>query len=200
MSEFDPRVDDYIQKSADFAKPILEHIRSIVHEACPGVTETIKWSFPHFDYKGTICSVASFKQHCAFSFPKAALMKDANKLLVPMGESAMGHFGRITSLKDLPSDKILKGYIQEAIRINEEGLKVPKAKTAKVVPTPPILLEAINKNKKAKMHFEEFSPSSRNEYAEWINEAKTEATKNKRVETAVEWIAEGKKRNWKYER
>lgn len=116
----DKRIDTYIGASADFAKPILTHLRGLVHKACPQVNETIKWGFPHFDYHGIMCSMASFKQHAAFGFWKAKLMEDFEKVLKPNGETAMGHFGKIKSLRDLPADKILVQYIKEAARLNAD--------------------------------------------------------------------------------
>lgn len=201
MGNFDPRVDAYIDKSADFARPILNHIRQLVHEVCPEVQETMKWSFPHFDYQGVICSIASFKGHCAFGFRKASLMKDPQKLFPVTAENAMGQFGRITSLNDLPADEILKSYILEAINLNKEGIKVSKKtlpKDKKEVAAPEYFLEALSKTANALINFEKFSYSNKKEYIEWITEAKTDNTRNKRLETAVEWIAEGKVRNWKY--
>ncbi|HEY1038596.1 MAG TPA: DUF1801 domain-containing protein, partial [Bacteroidia bacterium] len=131
MAKTDKRIDAYIAKSADFAKPILKHIRELVHETCPEVEETMKWSFPHFDYKGAMmCSMASFKQHCAFGFWKAQLMKDSEKFLVmAKTEEAMGHMGRITSVKDLPSDKKMIAYIREAMKLNDDNIKL----TAKII-------------------------------------------------------------------
>lgn len=202
MGTRDPRVDAYIARSADFAKPILTHLREVVHAACPDVEETIKWSFPNFTYKGMLCSMASFKQHCSFGFWKGALVvgtpgSDGD------GERAMGQFGRITALSDLPSKKVLTGYIKEAMRLNEAGVKSPtrskpKAKAKKELPVPDDLTKALGKNKKALATFENFSPSHRREYIEWITEAKAEDTRNRRLATAVEWMAEGKPRNWKY--
>jgi hypothetical protein len=201
MGTKDSRVDSYIEKSAPFAQPILTHLRSLVHEACPEVVETVRWSFPHFDYKGILCSMASFKQHCSFGFAKGALMSDPHKLISQMGETAMGHFGRITHLSDLPDDKILIEYIQEAVRLNEKGIRIPpKAKPAvkKELEIPSYFMDAIRKNKKALKIFEEFSYSNKKEYVEWITDAKNEDTRQKRLTTAVEWMAEGKVRNWKY--
>jgi len=202
MPNTDPRIDAYIEKSADFAKPILQHIRKLVHKACPAVDETIKWSMPYFDYKGSIlCNMAAFKQHCAFGFRKASIMKDPEGLFNKEGHNAMGQFDRITSVKDLPPDKILVAYIKEAAILNEEEIKLPvKPKTAatKELIIPSALTNALNKNKRALNIFTNFSPSNKREYAEWISEAKTEATRNKRIETAIEWIAEGKNRHWKY--
>jgi len=202
MPNTDPRIDAYIEKSADFAKPILQHIRKLVHKACPAVDETIKWSMPYFDYKGSIlCNMAAFKQHCAFGFRKASIMKDPEGLFNKEGHNAMGQFDRITSVKDLPPDKILIAYIKEAAILNEEEIKLPvKPKTAatKELIIPSALTNALNKNKRALNIFTNFSASNKREYAEWISEAKTEATRNKRIETAIEWIAEGKNRHWKY--
>src|SRR4026207_417368 len=127
MGNKDKRVDDYIAKSADFAKPILNHIRQLVHTVCPQVEETIKWSFPNFDYKGVFCSMAAFKAHCSFGFWKAALMSDATKMKDNQ-KTAMGHMGKITSLKDLPPDKVLIAYIKEAAKLNDEGIKLPPRK------------------------------------------------------------------------
>jgi uncharacterized protein YdeI (YjbR/CyaY-like superfamily) len=200
MPSTDPKIDAYIKKSAPFAQPILEHLRGLVHKACPQVEETIKWGFPHFEYKGILCSMAAFKQHCSFGFWKATLMKDDKALLKRVGKTDMGHFDNILSMEDLPSDKILITYIKEAVRLNDEGIKVQKPKPApkKPLATPPDLLAALKKNKAALKAFEGFSPSNKKDYIEWIVEAKTEATRNKRLETAIEWMAEGKTRNWKY--
>jgi uncharacterized protein YdeI (YjbR/CyaY-like superfamily) len=202
MATTDKRIDDYIKKSAPFAQPILKHIRALVHKVCPEVTETVKWGFPHFEYKGILCSMASFKQHCSFGFWKAVLMKDDKQLLNKVGDTNMGAFDRIASMKDLPSDKILTSYIKEAMRLNEEDIRLPpKPKSAaKELPVPAELAAALKKNKKAATSFENFPPSHRKEYIMWINEAKTDETRNKRVATTVEWVAEGKGRNWKYEK
>ena len=130
MLKTNPRIDAYISKAEPFAQPILQHIRKLVHKAYPEIEETIKWSFPHFEHKGTVCSMASFKQHCAFGFWKASIMKDPEGILEIKDREAMGHFNRITSLKDLPSDKVLIAYIKEAVRLNEENIKLPsKPKT-----------------------------------------------------------------------
>lgn len=198
-----PEVDKYIAKAQPFAKPILEHIREVVHSVSPQITEVMKWSFPHFDYKGTICSMASFKEHCAFGFWKAALMKDEDKIINPVGKTAMGSLGRITSVKELPAKKILVKYLKEAIQINEEGKVVPKAKpatAAKPKAVPVDLANALSKNKKANAAFNAFSPSCKKEYIVWIEDAKREETRIKRITTAVEWISEGKDLNWKYKR
>jgi len=201
MGKKDKAVDGYIEKSADFARPILLHIRELVHKACPDVEEKMKWSFPHFDYKNEMmCSMASFKQHCAFGFWKASLMKDTVLTENAKSESAMGHMGRITSLKDLPPDKKIIGYIKEAMELTDGGIKLPpKVKSDKQeLVVPDYFLQALGKNKKAKATFEGYGYSHKKEYLEWITEAKTESTRNKRLETALEWMAESKSRHWKY--
>lgn len=202
MAKKDARVDAYIAKSADFAKPILNHYRALIHKACPEVEETIKWGFPNFDYKGgPMTRMASFKQHCAIGFWKASLMKEGSTLIGrAKSEEAMGHLGRITSLQDLPKDKILLTYIKDAMRLNEEGLKVSnKAKPAKKeLEIPEYFLKAISENKKAHKTFEAFSNTNKKEYLLWVAEAKTEETRKKRLDTAVEWMSEGKIRNWKH--
>lgn len=204
MAKKEKAIDAYIAKSADFAKPILNHIRNLVHKTCPGVEEKMKWSFPHFDYRDEMmCSMAAFKQHAVFGFWKAAIMKDPVLLENARSEVAMGHLGRLTSLKELPSDKKMTAWIKEAMQLNEKGIKLPsKTKPAqkKELVVPDHFLKALSKNKKAKQVFENFAYSHKKEYLEWITEAKTEETRNKRMATALEWIAEGKGRNWKYER
>ena len=195
----DKRIDNYIAKSADFAKPILNHLRKLIHTACPDVEEAIKWGFPHYDYKGIMCSTAAFKSHCAFNFWKASLMKDA-KLFTENNKSSMGHYGKISSLKDLPSDKIIIARIKEAMQLNDDGIKLPERNKAenKDVVVPDLFEKELKKNKQAATVFNHFSSSQKREYTDWISDAKTEETRNKRIATAVEWISEGKIRNWKY--
>ena len=201
MGKKDTRVDVYIAKSAPFAQPILNHLRYLVHKGCPDVEETIKWSFASFDYKGPLCSMAAFKEHCAFGFWKAALMKDADKMKDNQ-QNSMGHAGKIKSLADLPPDKVIISWIKEAAKLNDDGVKLPPRKKTekKDLVIPEYFTQAIGKNKKALTAFENFSPSHKKEYVQWVTEAKTEETKNRRMDTAFEWMAEGKGRNWKYER
>jgi uncharacterized protein YdeI (YjbR/CyaY-like superfamily) len=199
MGARDPRIDAYIESSADFARPILTHLREVVHSACPRVEETMKWSAPHFMYEGMMCGMAAFKAHCAFGFWKGSLILPND----PKASEAMGQFGCIRSLSDLPSKKVLAGYIKEAMRLNEEGVKAPartksRDAAAREVVVPEALAAALKKNRKAREAFERFSPSHRREYAEWIAEAKGEDTRARRVATTVEWLTEGKSRNWKY--
>ncbi len=204
MSDKIQAIDDYISKSSAFAQPILKHFRELVHKACPGVEEKMKWSFPHYDYKNEMmCSMAAFKQHCAISFWKAALMKDGKLIENARSEEAMGHMGKIKSLKDLPADKIITGYIKEAMKLNDDGVKLPSRPVAAVkkeIEVPGYFLDALQKNKKALKVFDAFAYSHKKEYLQWITEAKTEDTRNKRMATAIEWIAEGKGRNWKYQK
>jgi uncharacterized protein YdeI (YjbR/CyaY-like superfamily) len=201
MSSKDSRIDEYIDASADFARPILKHLRKLVHKANPEIQETMKWGFPHFDYKGILCSFAAFKNHCRFNFWKASLMKDPQNIMSQMEKASMGGFDKITSLTDLPSEAVFLEYMQEAIKLNEKGVKVTakqKAEVKKSYKIPEELSAALSKNKKAKANFEAFSASHQREYITWIEEAKTEATREKRLIAAIEWIQEGKSRHWKY--
>jgi uncharacterized protein YdeI (YjbR/CyaY-like superfamily) len=198
MGTRDDRVDAYIARSAEFARPILTRLRDVVHAACPEVEETMKWSFPHFMYKGILCSMAAFKQHCSFGLWKNSLIIERGSDDVAKG---MGQFGRITQVSDLPSKKILSGYIKEAMKLNDAGVKSPtrsKPKTPGEIVVPDDLRIGLQKNKKALATFEKLSPSHKREYIEWITEAKTDATRTRRLETAIEWMADGKPRNWKY--
>lgn len=201
MEKYDPRIDAYIEKSADFAKPVLIYLRKLIHQTSSEIHETIKWGFPHFDYKGTICSMASFKEHCAFGFWKSSLLSDPYTILKKGSTESMGQFGRIKSIADLPSDEILTAYILEAISLNEKGIKLPKkASPVEPVTIPDYFQKALNDHSDAKTHFNTLSNSHRKEYISWIEEAKTEATRNKRISTTLEWLSEGKSLNWKYER
>jgi len=196
----DPRVDAYINKAADFARPILTHLRETVHAAVPDVVEEMKWSFPHFTYKGMLCSMAAFKQHAMFGFWKASLvLGDKAKT-----DAGMGHLGRITKIADLPSKKQLTAFIKKAAAVNDEGVTVARTPknpaSAKPVRVPADLAAALKKNQKAQTTFANFSPSHRKEYIEWITGAKTDETRERRLKTAVEQMAEGKSQNWKYER
>jgi uncharacterized protein YdeI (YjbR/CyaY-like superfamily) len=201
MEKYDARIDAYIEKSADFAKPILKHIRQLIHETSPLITESVKWGMPFFEYKGPISHMAAFKQHAAFGFWKAQRLKDTHGVLNVSEEAAAGSFGRLTSLADLPDDKILKDFILQMIDINEKGIKeapkkAPAEKTVLVVPDD--FAKLLNDNEAAKETFEKFSYSNKKEYLEWIIEAKTDATRQKRMQTSIEWLSEGKSRMWKY--
>ncbi|HEY0264915.1 MAG TPA: YdeI/OmpD-associated family protein [Granulicella sp.] len=201
-----PKVDAYVAKSKPFAVPILEHLRELVHKSCPEVEETIKWSRPFFEYKGVILgNMSAFKEHCSFGFwgsEMGAAVKDAGLLR----ENAMGSLGKITSLADLPADKVMVELIRKAAESIDKGTHVsPVAMRNKVVKAPkktvesPELMAALKKDKKAAAVFAKFSPSCQREYIEWIAEAKRDETREKRLAQSVEWIAEGKQRNWKYQ-
>ena len=199
MRKKDSRIDDYIGQAAPFARPILRHLRALVHRGCPAVEETVKWGSPHFDYKGPIAGMAAFKAHCAFGFWKAELILGDNT----KANEAMGHFGRIQRLSDLPHDKVLLGYLRKAVELNEAGIKRPQAprmtdpRTLKV---PSDLSRALKENAKARQTFENFSYSKRKDYVDWLMEAKRPETRRERLTTTLEWLGAGKSRNWKYER
>jgi uncharacterized protein YdeI (YjbR/CyaY-like superfamily) len=198
MATKDPRIDAYIAKSAAFAKPILKHFRKVVHAGCPGVEETLKWSMPHFDYKGVMCGMAAFKQHCVFGFWKEALILDPDKIAE---KTAMGTFGCIRSLADLPNEKTLIGYVKKAAALNEAGIKAPgrtKPKKREPLEIPDYFSAALKKNARARKSFEDFPPSKQREYLEWVTEAKREETRQERLATSINWLAEGKPRHWKY--
>ena len=193
----DPRIDAYIAKAQPFARPILAHLRALVHQACPAVEETIKWSSPFFLYRGMFCHMAAFKQHCAFGFWKWKQVVGEDG-----AEGAMGEFGRIEKRSDLPSKKVLLGYLRKAMALNDAA--VPAATRGRSVPAKPPaevpddLAAALKKNAKARRTFEAFSPSQRREYVEWIVEAKRAGTRATRLATTLEWLADGKPRHWKY--
>jgi uncharacterized protein YdeI (YjbR/CyaY-like superfamily) len=199
MSNHDPRIGAYIAKSAEFAKPILEHLRERVHSACPEVEEGIKWGMPFFSYKAApMCMMAAFKQHCSFGFWLSKEVTGGSD------EDGMGQFGKLASLKDLPPDRQLATFLKKAMALNEAGVKKSRPKAAaKPAPTLPDELAAALAQKKhaaARKTWEGFGPGAQREYVEWITEAKTDATRQKRLATTLEWLAEGKKRNWKYEK
>jgi uncharacterized protein YdeI (YjbR/CyaY-like superfamily) len=207
MGKKDPRVDAYIAKSAEFAQPILNRLRRLIHAACPEVEETIKWQFPHFMYTGKIlCSMAAFKQHCAFGFWHEALRgsieAQSNR------SDAMGQFGRISSQADLPKDAVFTRLVKEAMKLTSADSKSKKTakpkkplpKKRKAVRVPDDFRQAMAKNKKASSTFDAFSPSHKREYVEWIVEAKRPETRQKRLQTAIQWLAEGRSQNWRYER
>jgi uncharacterized protein YdeI (YjbR/CyaY-like superfamily) len=193
----DPRIDSYIAKQADFARPILEHIRRIVHDAAPEVEETIKWSMPHFTYnKRMFAGMAAFKAHASFG------LWQASAVLGQTGSErdAMGQFGRLTSIDDLPPEAELKAIIRRAADLAEQGPKPrPKKAPKPELPTPGELRAALDAEPKAAATFDAFPPSCRREYVEWVTEAKRPETRARRVAQAVQWMAEGKRRNWKYE-
>ena len=199
MGKKDPRVDAYIAKSADFAKPILTHLREVVHSACPEVEETLKWSMPAFMHNGIVCGMAAFKEHAAFNIWRGSRIVGSD-----VDRGAMGQFGRITRVADLPSKRVLTGFVRQAAARNAAGLKAPQVRKPglerKPVPTTPPadFAAALKKNGRARATFDGFSPSHKREYIEWITEAKRDETRQRRLGQAIEMLAEGKTRNWKY--
>jgi len=202
MGKRDKRIDSYITKSKPFAQPILIKLRELIHKAIPEVEETVKWGMPFFDYKGPVCNIAAFKEHAVMAFWKADLLKDTKGYLqkrANQGGEAMGNFGRLTNVKDLPPDKVILDFLKQAKKLNDDGIKLPPRKKQPVeLVIPDYITKSLKKNKKAKEVFENFSNSHKKEYVEWITEAKTEATREKRIATMLEWLEEGKSRNWKY--
>ncbi|MNJ83971.1 hypothetical protein D3C87_14040 [compost metagenome] len=204
MKQFDERITTYISNSADFAQPILTQLREIIHSFCPEVEEGWKWSFPHFMYRGKIlCSMASFKNHCAFGFWLQSEMSDPYGIFKRAEEGGMGSLGKITSLSDLPANDQLGAGITEAMFLIEKGVK-PRARVAKteklVLEIPAELQALLDKNPQAKSVFEAFPPSHKKEYIVWIAEAKREETRQRRLEQMLENLKEGKSKEWKYGR
>jgi len=232
----DPRIDAYIDSAAEFARPILRHLRELVHEACPEATETLKWGMPSFEYQGLLCGLAAFKSHCVFGFWKhellfgdaatatragkrAAATRSSAKAKTSGGrptpgttkatreakpaarDEAMGQFGRLTSLAQLPPRRTMLSYIRQAAELNERGVKVPrKVKPRQKLVVPDDLAAGLRRNKAAAAVFSKFSYSKQKDYIEWLTEAKRPETRARRLATALAWIAAGKSRNWKYEK
>ncbi len=197
MPRKDQRIDAYIARAAEFARPILRRLRAVVHEACPAAEETIKWGSPAFDYQGPLCGMAAFKQHAVFGFWKGKLIVDASGRDL---DAAMGQFGRLTSVSDLPAKRELVRYVKLAMALNESGIKAPRpVKRKPALPMPADLAAALGRNRKAQAAFAAFPPGCRRDYLEWVTEAKRAETRAQRIATTVAWVAEGKRRNWKYE-
>lgn len=195
MPKSDPRIDAYIAKAAPFAQPILKRLRKLVHAADPKIEETIKWGMPFFECDGIVCHMAAFKAHCAFGLWRGGPTAKTEKT-----DEAMGQFGRIATLADLPPDAAIVKLVRATVERNRSGAPAPakpKASRAAIAMTPEFRA-ALGRSKAAKATFEGFPPSHQREYLEWITEAKTEATRDKRIATAIEWLAEGKSRMWKY--
>jgi uncharacterized protein YdeI (YjbR/CyaY-like superfamily) len=203
---FNSKVDAYVEKIPPFARPIIGHLRELVHKGCPGVEETIKWSRPFFEYRGAIlCNMSAFKRHCSFGFwgvEMGGLLREAKALRA----EGMGSLGRIQTLQDLPSDKQMLAWIRQAATFVDGGKYTSPIAARRVVkaakPAPRMPAEfaaALKKSKKAAAGFAAFSPSCKREYVEWIAEAKRPETRAKRIASAIEWIAAGKQRNWKYQ-
>ena len=192
--------DAYIENAQEFAKPILNHIRTILHKECPDIQEVIKWGFPCFESEGYMCGMQAHKNHCSFIFHKGTLMKDPDNILEIVGKTGMGSLGKLKSLDDLPSDEVLAKYIQDAVAINASGQKVARPKPKKKVDLEisDFFMNELSSDASALETFQNFSMSNKRDYVEWVDGAKTEATRDRRMAQAVEWMAEGKVRNWKY--
>jgi uncharacterized protein YdeI (YjbR/CyaY-like superfamily) len=206
QGRFNPQFDEYQEAASDFAKPIMAHLRKLVHKQCPAVVEEIKWGIPHFDYKGEmLCIFAAYKNHCSFSFWKESLMSDARLKANPHLKATKRFLGKLTSLSDLPSDSELIAFIQEAMALNDKGVKLAPRQDAKPPKAAEIIIpdafaEQLSRHEPANEVFQSRSPSFRKEYAVWIADAKTEQTRQKRIDESLEWIAQGKGRFWKYEK
>jgi uncharacterized protein YdeI (YjbR/CyaY-like superfamily) len=189
MGKRSAEVDAYIANAAAFAQPILKKIRKAFHDADPEIEETLKWRSPTFMHNGIVGGMVAFKAHVNWGFWKGKAMTEGPKDMT-----------RVTSPDELPRHDVMVRYVREAVRLNDEGVKVPRApkKAAAALEVPAELEAALKKNKKAKANFDAFSASHQREYAQWIAEAKQDATRKKRIATAIEWLAEGKPRNWKY--
>lgn len=203
MAQFNKKVDEYISKSADFAKPILNHLRQVIHDACPHVEEDIKWGTPHYSYRGDhLVMMAGFKNHCSFSLYKAEYMSDKEIVKSVKEGKKFGYMDKLKDLSDLPVKKVLTAYIKEAMLINEKGIKkeIQKKDKPKAIEVPDYFTAALNINKKAKSVWDQKSDAFRKEYLVWITDAKTEDTRQKRVEQSLEWIEQGKGRFWQYKK
>jgi uncharacterized protein YdeI (YjbR/CyaY-like superfamily) len=203
MGKRDPRVDAYIAKKAPFAQPILKALREIIHEADPAIEEDIKWGAPAFMHKGIVCIMAGFKEYVGVNFWKGALIVPSQTRRAS-DDTGMKQLEKMHTIDELPPKKKIIGYVQIAVKLNEGGVPTPNrgkdapAKKQGPLRTPPSLAKALARNAKAKATYDGFSPSHKREYVEWISDAKTEETRDRRIEQALGWMAEGKPRNWKY--
>lgn len=201
MAKLNPKVTEYIAKSAGFAAPVLNYLRELIHSTCPDVEEEIKWGIPHYGYKGDhLCMMAGFKNHCSFSLYKAEFMKDKQIAESVKEGKKFGYMDKLKFVSDLPPMEVLQSLIKEAMAINEQGIKkvVPKSDKPKVLEVPGYLENALRANPKAEEIFYSKSDSFRKEYIVWITDAKTEDTRQKRIEQSLDWIAQGKGRFWQY--
>jgi uncharacterized protein YdeI (YjbR/CyaY-like superfamily) len=199
MGSKDKRIDAYIAKAAPFAQPILVHLRAVVHAGCPAATETIKWGHPFFEHKGVLCSMAAFKAHCAFGFWHSEMTRGTPSR---SGE-AMGQFGRIMRLSDLPKDAALKALVKKAAALNDAGVKSvrnTRPDGPRPIVVPDDLAAALSRNAKARATFDAFSNTHKREYVDWIVGAKRDETRTARIATALEWMAEGKSKEWRYQK
>jgi uncharacterized protein YdeI (YjbR/CyaY-like superfamily) len=198
MAKKDPRIDAFINKSPDFTKPILQHLRDLIHSVCPQAEETIKWRMPAYTHHGILCMTPAFKAHCAVVFWHGSIRDALNQ---GKNKDAWGHLGKIGKLSHLPKDSVLIRAVKESMKLNESGKKkpTPRKSPKKSLPIPTDVKEALKKNKKAQAAFESFSPSHQKEYVQWITEAKRDETRQKRLKEMLRMLTEGKTLNWKYE-
>jgi uncharacterized protein YdeI (YjbR/CyaY-like superfamily) len=195
--------DAYIARQQPFAKPVLKYLRDLVHEVCPETVEVIKWGHPHFDYKGPFAGLAAFKAHATFGFWKAGLLAKDGAPLGKSDEKAMGSFGRLRSVEDLPGRRTMVSLLKRAMKLNDDGVKHPARSGLRkpiVVRPPAFFMSAVRRNAKALATYESLAPSHRREYVEWVTGAKTDATRDRRLATTVTWLSQGKRHNWKYEK
>lgn len=193
-------VDAYIERAQPFARPILTRLRAIVHRACPDVREAIKWGMPAFEYKGPFAGMAAFKSHAVFGFWKDKILRDPDGILEKNERTAMGSLGCIRSLSDLPSAVALARIVKQAKKLNDKGVKVPRAvRERKPIAMPAEFAKSLRAKPRALAYFDRLPPSHKREYLEWIVEAKSDETRSKRITTALTWLSQGKRRNWQYE-
>jgi hypothetical protein len=202
MATKDPRVDAYIAKLPDFSSEICKRLRAIVHEASPEIEEDIKWGHIAFMHKGIVCGLAAFKQHVVFHFWKSALLTGSHSRRAT-DDTTLARLETIRGVDDLPPRATIAGFVRAAVKLNDGAVRSPRPamggkKTKAPLRTPPSLARALARNAKAKATYDGFSPSHKREYVEWITEAKTEETRDRRIEQALGWMAEGKPRNWRY--
>lgn len=198
MSKKSSEIDAYISRSEEFAQPILRKLRTAFHKGCPNLEERLKWGVPSFEYRGLLCGMAAFKKHVAWGFWRQREMADPHRIFKK--EGMMGG-GKITEVAQLPAEKIIVEYVKAAVKLNEGGSRrkaVSKSKPP--VKVPAHFTRALRSNPRALATFEGLSPGHRREYVEWITGAKQEATRERRMATAIEWLAEGKSLNWRYEK
>lgn len=202
MKKHIPEVDAYIDKAEDFAKPILLYLRNLIHESCPNCEEAIKWSYPHFMYHGKIlASISAFKHYCYFGFWLQDELKTLEKITKNKEKTSIYSLGKIRKIDDLPPKPLLKTIILEAMELTDMGITLKKNVSQTIeLQVPDYFATALAEFPVAKEKFDTASPSFRKEYIKWIIDAKTETTKNNRIRQAIEWISEGKGRNWKYEK
>ena len=195
------QVDDYIAQAAPFARPILRHLRQLIHRGCPEAEESIRWNHASFSYRGKLfAGLGTFKAHATFGF----WHRDMEKILAQAGlhtDDAAGLLGRLTSLNDLPNDRTMLRFIKAAVALQDSGKPARAVRKSKPeLPVPPLLADALRQNRRAAAAWEKFPPGAKRDYIEWITEAKRDETREQRLLTTIEWVGEGKRRNWKYEK